>query len=84
MQQIYDLVIIGGPGGIGAVEAKALGLQHIMMIEKAITIHKRFASSTKTTKELTKTIKAKIELHGNIDFRDGNEREHFKLLDSTS
>jgi len=36
MKHIYDMVIIGGgPGGIGAaVEAKVLGLDKILMIEK--------------------------------------------------
>jgi thioredoxin reductase (NADPH) len=36
MENIYDLIIIGGgPGGIGsAVEAKVLGLEKVLMIEK--------------------------------------------------
>ncbi len=36
MENIYDLIIIGGgPGGIGSVvEAKELGLEKVLMIEK--------------------------------------------------
>ena len=36
MQTLYDLIIIGGgPGGIGAaVEAKMLGLDKVLMVEK--------------------------------------------------
>ena len=85
MQQIYDLVIIGGgPGGIGAaVEAKALGLQHIMMIEKGDNHSQTIRKFYKDNKRVDKNYKGQeIELHGNIDFRDGTKESTLNYFDS--
>ena len=85
MQQIYDLVIIGGgPGGIGAaVEAKVLGLEHIMMIEKGDNHSQTIRKFYKDNKRVDKNYKGQeIELQGSIDFRDGTKESTLNYFDS--
>lgn len=85
MQQIYDLVIIGGgPGGIGAaVEAKVLGIKHIMMIEKGDNHSQTIRKFYKDNKRVDKNYKGQeIELRGTIDFRDGTKESTLNYFDS--
>jgi len=88
MEKIYDLIIIGGgPGGIGAaVEAKVLGLQNILMIEKtenhSHTIRKFYKDKKRVDKDWQGQV---VELEGNVEFVDGTKEstlDYFdKLLD---
>ena len=85
MVQLYDLVIIGGgPGGIGAaVEAKALGLQNILMIEKGENHSQTIRKFYKDNKRVDKNYKGQeIELKGTIDFRDGTKESTLNYFDS--
>jgi len=85
MQQIYDLAIIGGgPGGIGAaVEAKVLGIKHIIMIEKGDNHSQTIRKFYKDNKRVDKNYKGQeIELEGNIDFRDGTKESTLNYFDS--
>ncbi len=89
MDKIYDIVIIGGgPGGISAVvEAKVLGLKHILMIEKGDNHSQTIRKFYKENKRVDKDYKGKVvELQGNIEFSDGSKEstlDYFdKLLDN--
>lgn len=88
MENIYDLIIIGGgPGGIGsAVESKVLGLEKVLMIEKtdnhSHTIRKFYKDQKRVD---TDWQGQEVELEGNVAFVDGTKEstlDYFdKLLD---
>ena len=73
---IYDLIIIGGgPGGIGtAVEAKALGMENILLIEKSDnhsdTIRKFYKDNKRVDKDWQGQI---VEMEGTVPFMDGTK-----------
>jgi len=89
MQQIYDMVIIGGgPGGIGAVvEAKMSGLEKVLMIEKGDNHSQTIRTFYKDNKRVDRDYKGQVvELAGHVDFKDGTKESTLnyfdKLLDS--
>jgi thioredoxin reductase (NADPH) len=81
----YDLIIIGGgPGGIGsAVEAKILGLQNILLIEKrenhSHTIRKFYKDKKRVDKDWQGQ---EVELEGNITFVDGTKESTLDYFDA--
>ena len=88
MDIIYDLIIIGGgPGGIGsAVEAKVLGLEKVLMIEKTDNHSHTIRKFYKDQKRVDKDWQGQaVELEGNVEFVDGTKEstlDYFdKLLD---
>ena len=88
MEKIYDLIIIGGgPGGIGAaVEAKELGLEKVLMIEKTDNHSHTIRKFYKDKKRVDKDWQGQeVELEGNVAFVDGTKEstlDYFdKLLD---
>jgi thioredoxin reductase (NADPH) len=88
MENIYDLIIIGGgPGGIGSVvEAKELGLEKVLMIEKTDNHSHTIRKFYKDKKRVDKDWQGQaVELEGNVDFIDGTKEstlDYFdKLLD---
>ena len=88
MDNIYDLIIIGGgPGGIGSVvEAKELGLGKVLMIEKTDNHSHTIRKFYKDQKRVDKDWQGQaVELEGNVDFVDGTKEstlDYFdKLLD---
>jgi thioredoxin reductase (NADPH) len=88
MENIYDLIIIGGgPGGIGsAVEAKVLGLEKVLMIEKTDNHSHTIRKFYKDQKRVDKDWQGQeVELEGNVAFVDGTKEstlDYFdKLLD---
>ena len=88
MENIYDLIIIGGgPGGIGsAVEAKVLGLPKVLMIEKTDNHSNTIRKFYKDFKRVDKDWQGQeVELEGNVKFIDGTKEstlDYFdKLLD---
>jgi len=84
MQQIYDMVIIGGgPGGIGAaVESKALGLQSILMIEKGDNHSQTIRKFYKDNKRVDKDYKGQVTtLTGNVEFVDGTKETTLDYFD---
>jgi len=87
-KQIYDLIIIGGgPGGIGsAVEAKILGLEKVLMIEKTDNHSHTIRKFYKDQKRVDKDWQGQeVVLEGNVEFVDGTKEstlDYFdKLLD---
>ncbi len=88
MNDIYDLVVIGGgPGGIGAVvEAKILGLEKVLLIEKSDNHSNTIRKFYKNNKRVDKDWQGQtVELEGNVEFVDGTKEstlDYFdKLLD---
>ena len=88
MNGLYDLIIIGGgPGGIGAVvEAKELGLDKVLLIEKTENHSHTIRKFYKDNKRVDKDWQGQaVELEGTIDFVDGTKEstlDYFdKLLD---
>ena len=91
MENLYDLVIVGGgPGGIGSVvEAKLLGLEKVLMIEKTDNHSHTIRKFYKDEKRVDKDWQGQeVVLEGNIDFLDGTKEstiDYFeKLLDDES
>jgi thioredoxin reductase (NADPH) len=85
MQKIYDLIVIGGgPGGISAiVEAKALGLKDIMLIEKGDNHSQTIRKFYKENKRVDKDYKGQVvELEGNVTFQDGTKESTLDYFDS--
>jgi thioredoxin reductase (NADPH) len=88
MENLYDLIIIGGgPGGIGSVvEAKELGLEKVLMIEKTDNHSHTIRKFYKDQKRVDKDWQGQaVELEGNVHFIDGTKEstlDYFdKLLD---
>ena len=84
MQEIYDMIIIGGgPGGIGAaVESKELGLKRILMIEKGDNHSQTIRKFYKDNKRVDKDYKGQvIKLAGNVDFKDGTKESTLNYFD---
>jgi len=88
MENMYDLIIIGGgPGGIGsAVEAKVLGLEKVLMIEKTDNHSHTIRKFYKDKKRVDKDWQGQeVLLEGNVEFVDGTKEstlDYFdKLLD---
>ena len=88
MHSIYDLIVIGGgPGGIGAVvEAKELGLEKVLLLEKTENHSHTIRKFYKDKKRVDKDWQGQaVELEGNVAFVDGTKEstlDYFdKLLD---
>jgi thioredoxin reductase (NADPH) len=81
---VYDLIIIGGgPGGIGsAVEAKALGLEKVLLIEKSDnhsdTIRKFYKDNKRVDKDWQGQI---VEMEGTVPFMDGTKESTIDFFD---
>jgi len=81
---IYDIVIIGGgPGGIGsAIEAKVLGLDKILLVEKSDnhsdTIRKFYKDNKRVDKDWQGQI---VEMEGNVPFSDGTKESTIDFFD---
>ncbi len=85
MQTLYDLIIIGGgPGGIGAaVEAKVLGLDKVLMIEKTDNHSHTIRKFYKDNKRVDKDWQGQaVELEGNVDFFDGTKESTLDYFDA--
>jgi thioredoxin reductase (NADPH) len=84
MEKVYDLIIIGGgPGGIGsAIEAKFLGLEKILLIEKTENHSDTIRKFYKDKKRVDKDWKGQtVELEGNINFVDGTKESTLDYFD---
>ncbi len=81
---VYDLIIIGGgPGGIGtAVEARALGVEKILLLEKSDnhsdTIRKFYKDNKRVDKDWQGQI---VEMEGTIPFMDGTKESTLDFFD---
>jgi len=84
MSNIYDIVIIGGgPGGIGsAIEAKVLGLEKILLLEKSDnhsdTIRKFYKDNKRVDKDWQGQI---VQMEGNVPFSDGTKESTIDFFD---
>lgn len=84
MDSIFDIIIIGGgPGGIGvAVEAKILGVEKILLVEKSNNHSQTIRKFYKDQKRVDKDWQGQsIELEGNIDFFDGTKETTIDYFD---
>ncbi|MCF6244001.1 MAG: NAD(P)-binding domain-containing protein [Sulfurovum sp.] len=85
MSHTYDVVIVGGgPAGIAsAIEAKALGLTKVLMIEKgenhSQTIRKFYKDSKRVDKDYKGIV---VELKGSVDFEDGTKESTLDYFDA--
>ena len=83
-QTVYDLIIIGGgPGGIGtAVEARALGIEKILLLEKSDnhsdTIRKFYKDNKRVDKDWQGQL---VEMEGTIPFMDGTKESTLDFFD---
>jgi len=81
---VYDIVIIGGgPGGIGtAIEAKVLGLDRILLLEKSDnhsdTIRKFYKDNKRVDKDWQGQI---VQMEGNVPFSDGTKESTIDFFD---
>lgn len=89
MENLYDLIIVGGgPGGIAsAVEASFFGVKKILLIEKGDNHSQTIRQYYKDAKRVDRNWQGQtIEFEGNVEFFDGTKEstlEHFEsLLDS--
>ncbi|WP_456392531.1 NAD(P)-binding domain-containing protein [Nitratifractor sp.] len=84
-RELYDLIIIGGgPGGIGtAVEARALGVEKILLLEKSDnhsdTIRKFYKDNKRVDKDWQGQL---VEMEGSIPFMDGTKESTLDFFDS--
>ena len=84
MEKVYDIIIIGGgPGGIGsAIEAKVLGLENILLLEKSDnhsdTIRKFYKDNKRVDKDWQGQI---VEIEGNVPFTDGTKETTLDFFD---
>ena len=82
---IYDVIIIGGgPGGIGtAVEARALGMEKVLLIEKSDnhsdTIRKFYKDNKRVDKDWQGQI---VEMEGTVPFMDGTKESTIDFFDA--
>jgi thioredoxin reductase (NADPH) len=84
MNKVYDLIIIGGgPGGIGAaVEAKELGLEKVLLIEKTENHSHTIRKFYKDKKRVDKDWQGQaVELEGNVNFVDGTKESTLDYFD---
>jgi len=84
MNELFDLVIIGGgPGGIGAVvEAKVLGLKRVLLIEKTENHSHTIRKFYKDKKRVDKDWQGQaVELEGNVNFVDGTKESTLDYFD---
>ena len=84
MGTIYDLIIIGGgPGGIGSVvEAKELGLEKVLLIEKTENHSHTIRKFYKDKKRVDKDWQGQaVELEGSVDFVDGTKESTLDYFD---
>ncbi|MBA1420951.1 MAG: NAD(P)-binding domain-containing protein [Epsilonproteobacteria bacterium] len=84
MQTVYDLIIVGGgPGGIGAVvEAKELGLEKVLLIEKTENHSHTIRKFYKDKKRVDKDWQGQaVELEGNVGFEDGTKESTLNYFD---
>ncbi|NPA28548.1 MAG: NAD(P)-binding domain-containing protein [Epsilonproteobacteria bacterium] len=83
-EKIYDLIIVGGgPGGIGsAIEAKVLGLDKILLLEKSDnhsdTIRKFYKDNKRVDKDWQGQI---VDMEGNVPFSDGTKESTIDFFD---
>ena len=83
-EKVYDIIIIGGgPGGIGtAIEAKVLGLENILLLEKSDnhsdTIRKFYKDNKRVDKDWQGQI---VEIEGNVPFTDGTKETTLDFFD---
>jgi len=85
MENIYDLIIVGGgPGGIGsAVESKLLGLDKVLMIEKTDNHSHTIRKFYKDKKRVDKDWQGQeVILEGNINFVDGTKETTLDYFDT--
>jgi len=84
MQQIYDVIIIGGgPGGVGAaIESKVLGLDKILVIEKGENHSQTIRKFYKDHKRVDKDYQGQeVEIKGNVEFLDGTKESTLDYFD---
>ena len=82
---MYDLIIIGGgPGGIGAaVEAKELGLEKVLLIEKTENHSHTIRKFYKDKKRVDKDWQGQaVELEGSVNFIDGTKESTLDYFDN--
>eukprot|EP01156_Anaeramoeba_ignava_P024501 Anaeramoba_ignava/c8572_g1_i2.p1 GENE.c8572_g1_i2~~c8572_g1_i2.p1 ORF type:complete len:221 (-),score=-11.16 c8572_g1_i2:149-811(-) len=85
MEEIYDIVIIGGgPGGIGcAIEAEVHKVGKILLIEKTENHSNTIRKFYKDNKRVDKDWKGQItKLEGNVEFFDGTKESTLDYFDS--
>lgn len=84
MQQVYDIIIIGGgPGGVGAaVEAKILGIKDILLIEKGDNHSQTIRKFYKDNKRVDKDYQGQtVEIKGSVKFIDGTKESTLDYFD---
>ena len=84
MQQVYDVIIIGGgPGGVGAaIESKVLGLDKILVIEKGDNHSQTIRKFYKDNKRVDKDYQGQeVEIKGNVQFLDGTKESTLDYFD---
>ncbi len=84
MLKIYDLAVIGaGPGGISAtVEARAAGIENILLIEKGENSSQTIRKFYKEHKRVDKDYKGiVVELEGTVHFDDGTRETTLDMFD---
>ncbi len=82
---IYDIIIIGGgPGGIGtAVEAKVLGIEKILLIEKSDNHSDTIRKFYKDNKRVDKNWQGQlVEMEGSIPFMGGTKESTINFFDN--
>ncbi|MBD3793954.1 MAG: NAD(P)-binding domain-containing protein [Campylobacterales bacterium] len=84
MDDLYDLIVIGGgPGGIGSVvEAKVLGLKKVLLIEKTENHSNTIRKFYKDKKRVDKDWQGQsVVLEGNVKFVDGTKESTLDFFD---